>query len=268
THPDSHEYYCRLAAANGVPVIVCEKPVSDTLRGARRIAALETEYGVRIITNHERRYAEDYIAAKQILRKGTLGQLRSVKCCLYMGEKRRMLDVLWHDGTHLADALMYLCGADLRYEKHLGDPLTSRKGTAWLFGHTRPFCIGGKSRNKPDKENPGQESSELSSPLPFVFEIGAERDHLVFELEFSCTRGRLSIGNGVYEIWQSGESPYARGFRSLERIQSGFGGQSCYFTNMLKDAVACVHDRSRLPVSGAGDGLRVIEFLHSVQRWR
>jgi hypothetical protein len=37
---------------------------------------------------------------------------------------------------------------------------------------------------------------------------------------------------------------------------------------MLKDAVACVKDPQRVPVSGAVDGLKVIEYLNSVKRWK
>jgi hypothetical protein len=33
---------------------------------------------------------------------------------------------------------------------------------------------------------------------------------------------------------------------------------------MIADAVACVRNPNREPVSSAADGLRVIEYLHSV----
>jgi hypothetical protein len=36
---------------------------------------------------------------------------------------------------------------------------------------------------------------------------------------------------------------------------------------MLKDAVACVKDLQKTPVSGAIDGLLVIEYLNSVKKW-
>jgi hypothetical protein len=98
-------------------------------------------------------------------------------------------------------------------------------------------------------------------------ELGAGRDHLVFELEFSCERGRLRIGNGVFEVWESAESPYAEGFRSLHRTGDGFAGPTGYFSSMIEDAVACYRDPARRPRSGADDGLRVIEYLDSVQPW-
>jgi predicted dehydrogenase len=249
THPDSHEYYCRLAAVHAVPVVVCEKPLADTLRRARRIAALENSRpspGLRIITNHERRYSGDYIRAKDLLGGGTLGALLSVKAVLYMGRTRRLVDILWHDGTHLVDAIMFLTGAVMRHRRTWGAGLGGRAGTAYLSGRLEGGKAGGR---------------------PFTIELGAERDHLVFELEFSCERGRLRIGNGIFEVWESGPSPYAEGFKSLRKTEEGFGGATGYFANMQADAVACLREPSRKPRSCAADGLRVIEYLHSVRPW-
>ncbi|MDR1636437.1 MAG: Gfo/Idh/MocA family oxidoreductase [Treponema sp.] len=253
THPDSHERYCRLAGERGVPVIICEKPLADTLGSARRIARLEGGGGVpglRILTNHERRYSADYRLARSVLESGRLGPLLGVRGCLYMGRGRRLLDVLWHDGTHLADAVMFLTGGVLKHCRSFGAKLTGQEGTAWLEGRL---------------EFPG---SPPEGGLPVLLELGALRDHLVFELEFSGEKGRLRIGNGVYEVWESAESPYAQGFRSLSRAGDRFEGKTGYFANMIADAAASFREPGRRPVSSAADGLRVIEYLHSVGKWR
>jgi predicted dehydrogenase len=251
THPDSHYRYCRLAASLGVPVIVCEKPLADTLAGARKIAGLR---GVRIITNHERRYSDDYIRAKAVLDRGRLGCLLSVRAVLDMGKGKRLLDALWHDGTHLADALMFLTGGTLKHRSCRGAKLTLRSGTAWLEGVLKAPGAGW------DHGDP--------ISIPFVIEIGAGRDHLVFEIEFSCERGRLRIGNGVFEVWESAESPYAENFRSLLRTGETFEGPTGYFANMMADAAACIREPDREPVSSAAQGLAVIEYLHSVKPWK
>jgi predicted dehydrogenase len=246
THPDSHYHYCALAARLGVPVVVCEKPLADTLRGARKIASLCRQGPTRILVNHERRYAADYIKAKALLDEERLGPLLSVRAALYMGRTKRLLDVFWHDGTHLADAAMFLTGAKLRHRRRWGANLDGRTGTAWLEGRL---------------EKP-------AGRFPFLMEIGARRDHLVFELEFSCALGRLRIGNGVFEVWESAESPYAEGFRSLKKTGDTFQGPTGYFANMIEDAVACYRDPARQPRSSAADGLRVIEYLNSVKSWK
>jgi len=246
THPDSHYHYCRLAADFGIPLVICEKPLADTISAARNIAALEHR-GTRIMTNHERRYSADYVRAREILTAGTLGAILSVRAVLYMGKNKRLLDVFWHDGTHLADAAMFLTSATLKHRKRLGEKLNAASGTAWLEGELRR------------KED---------APVPFVMEIGAGRDHLVFELEFSCAEGRLRIGNGVFEVWESGESPYAEKFRSLKKTAETFEGPTGYFANMLADAVMCAREPGRKPQSSAANGLAVIEYLHSVKAWR
>ncbi|MCL1993388.1 MAG: Gfo/Idh/MocA family oxidoreductase [Spirochaetes bacterium] len=247
THPDSHYDYCRMAASLGVPVVICEKPLADNLAQARKIARLTQPGGTTIITNHERRYSQDYIRAAKILEGGKLGAILSARAVLYMGKNKRLVDVFWHDGTHLADALMFLTGSVLKHKKSWGSPLSSKTGTAWLEGSL-------KAGQKP--------------PVPVVIEVGAGRDHLVFEIEFSCEKGRLRIGNGVFEVWESAKSPYAENFRSLKQTGETFDGRTGYFANMVKDAVLCAKDRARQPASGAAHGLRVIEYLNSVMAWK
>jgi len=247
THPDSHYQYCRLASELHIPVVICEKPLADNIGESRKIARLSERGCPVIITNHERRYSQDYIRAKTILQEGKFGTLLSVRAVLYMGKTTRLVDALWHDGTHLADAIMFLTYAVLKHRRSWGAKLTSRSGTAWLEGSL---------------------IREKLAPIPLLLEIGAGRDHLVFEIEFSCEKGRLRIGNGLFEVLESVPSPYAEKFRSLKNTGEIFSGPTGYFANMLKDAVACVKDSNHAPVSSAVDGLKVIEYLNSVKKWR
>jgi predicted dehydrogenase len=235
--------------------VICEKPLAGTIGEARKIARL-AKNGLVIITNHERRYSEDYIRAKSVLESEKLGLLLSVRAVLYMGKTKRLLDVLWHDGTHLVDAIMFLTGMTLKHKQRLGAKLSANAGTAWLITKEQRTKNREQSKEKTGKE------------IPVVIEIGAERDHLVFEMEFSCEKGRLRVGNGVFEVWESVPSPYAEKFRSLRQTNETFSGPTGYFANMVKDAVACVKEPGRPPCSSAADGLRVIEYLHSVKSWR
>ncbi|MDR2144304.1 MAG: Gfo/Idh/MocA family oxidoreductase [Treponema sp.] len=257
THPDSHLFYCELAARYGVKVAVCEKPLADSLEKAKKIERLHSSGKITIITNHERRYSADYHAAAAILQGARLGAVLSVKTALDMGKTRRLVDVLWHDGTHLADAAMFLSGGVLKHKAAWGAELSGKKGTAYLAGSLE---ISGAEENS-------AKGREKKTEIPFVMEIGAERDHLVFELEFSCEKGRLRIGNRIFEVWESVESPYAKGFRSLEKKREGFLEATGYFSNMIKDAVACCCKKNKIPQSKVLDGLRVIRYLDSVRPW-
>jgi len=266
THPDSHYRYCRLAAQQKVPVVICEKPLADNIGKARKIVSLAGGGSPIIITNHERRYSGDYIRAKEILAEGKLGAVLGVRAVLYMGKTRRLVDQFWHDGTHLADAIMFLSDAKLKHRRSWGARLKSRSGTARLEG----LLEKEEKRKKINHGGHGVSQSEEKnfSSIPVIFEVGAGRDHLVFEIEFSCENGRLRIGNGVFEVYESVPSPYAEKFRSLKNTGETFSGPTGYFANMLKDAVSCVRDPNRKPRSGAVDGLQVIEYLNSVKSWR
>jgi hypothetical protein len=72
----------------------------------------------------------------------------------------------------------------------------------------------------------------------------------------------------VFEVWESDASPYAEKFRSLKRTGEIFSGPTGYFANMVADAVFCLQDSGIRPCSSAADGLRAIEYLHSVKAWR
>jgi predicted dehydrogenase len=186
---------------------------------------------------------------RRIVTEKRLGTLQGASASLYMGKNRRLLDVLWHDGTHIIDALAFLCGGVPVHQKRTGASLQSRSGTAFLSGVIR------------------QDRQPHTGNIPFMLELGAGRDHLLFEITLSFDAGRLRIGNGIYEVWESTESPYAEGFRSLSALPDTFAGDTRYFANMVSDAVACVRDPSRAPLSSATDAHLVITYLTHVHRW-
>ena len=105
-----------------------------------------------------------------------------------------------------------------------------------------------------------------SGSIPVTIEVGAEREHLVFEVDLSFQRGRIRVGNGLYEEHESRESPHYEGFRSLAPTGVGPPERTGYFAGMLEDAVACALDPARRPRSDAADGLAALRFILSVVR--
>ena len=237
THPDSHLALVENGIKHGIQTIVCEKPLADSLKSAKLIAKYHRKKMSKIMTNHERRYSNDYTAVKEIIRNGKYGKLLSVKGTLYMGKNAKIKNVLWHDGTHMADIIMYLTAGRLKKKKITG---SIRKNTGTVF----LSCRSGK--------------------IPVLIEAGAGRDHLVFQLELSFESGMIRIGNGVYSELESAESPYYSGFNSLKETGTGNEGKTAYFENMVKDAVRCASERDYYPVSSAVDGLNAVSFLSSL----
>lgn len=234
THPDSHRLCVEKAVRYGVPVVICEKPLADTVRNARAIAGLHRKRRVTVVTNHERRYSADYRQVRQAIAERRFGRLIAVRGTLYFGRNQRHDRVLLHDGTHMVDVINYLLQSSLKIRGKFGR-MRSRRGSAFLY------AVAGR--------------------VPVVIEVGSERDHLLFEIELSFESGRIRVGNGVYAFEQSVESPYYEGYRSLQPVEQQPVTRTGYFSGMLADAVACVRDPRREPVSSAPDGLRSMQFI-------
>ena len=243
THPDTHLEMTEKAISRGVRVIVCEKPLADTLKKAEKIASYHSKNLAKIMTNHERRYSADYIEARKKIESGAFGKLLSVNAFLYMGMNKRIIDVMWHDGTHLADIIMFLAGGELK-RKRVSGSLKRKTGTALITAEIK--------------------LSDQNKAVPVFFQCGAGRDHLVFELELSFESGKIRIGIGIYEDWASAESPYYEGFISLEKLTPAPFTKTGYFSNMAADAVKAARDPYYEPLSTALDGYRTVKFLSSL----
>lgn len=241
THPDSHAYIASAAAAAAVPVLICEKPIAHTMLDARRIVQLTERYGTRIVVNHERRYSEDYIEARRAVEDGRYGKLNSIRCTLFFGRTTRLDRMLMHDGTHILDAAAFLAGRRLSRAR-LHGRLRTRSGTAYVVAHAGQADV--------------------------LLEIGAGRDHLSFEVELSFESGRIRVGNGVREYWQSVESPHYDGYRSLVCTDATPLRQTGYFRNMLADAVRCFRDPAHAPVSSAKDARDAVNLILNLTRFR
>jgi predicted dehydrogenase len=97
-------------------------------------------------------------------------------------------------------------------------------------------------------------------------EAGRGRDHIVFELDLSFERGRVRVGNGDFELWESRPSRFYEGFRSLVRIENGWRGPTRFFSGMVHDAVRVARGSTEPPVSSAASALVSIELLEKITR--
>lgn len=64
-------------APKGIHVMV-EKPLATTLEDAKKINALAKEYKIHVLTNYETSWYETNVRASDLLKQGTIGELRKV----------------------------------------------------------------------------------------------------------------------------------------------------------------------------------------------
>ena len=236
THEDSHLEYLELAAREEVPLVILEKPVSNRLH--RAVNAGKKLGNTRVIVNHERRYSLDYRKVREHITRKTYGDLLSVSGRLYMGMKRPVNAILLHDGTHMMDIIPFLTGSPLKNLKIL----------------------------RPGKDNSTIYATADSNGVTVLCEFGNSRDHLVFELELSFSKGRIRVGNGIYEEMESRESTFYEKMRSLYPSSYEKINITGYFSGMLEDAVRVFKNPGVTPVSSYEDGVASLRTIQAIRK--
>ncbi len=235
--PESHTRYVRLAVRESVPVVICEKPLAHNLLSARRIVRLERSGKSRVVVNHERRFSRDYRLVRDAVMREQFGELLSVRGILYFGKTARHDQVLLHDGTHLIDAIHYVCDDRIGVTRRVGN-VRSSDSTVYVHG-----TLKGRS-------------------IPVVLEVGAGRDYLHLETELTFSAGRIRVGNGIFSWERSEKSPYYTGYRSLAPQPRIVPSPTGYFSGMVQEAIRLVDDprgRSRSSAADAWEALRVVD---------
>ncbi len=240
THADTHRPYAEASLRGGVPMVICEKPLANTMRDAKGIAAAARRFPAsRVIVNHERRYSRDYRLVRSAVAEQRFGRLLSVYGTLYFGNRARHRDVLRHDGTHLVDAVNFVCTDTVVARKRVGS-LRRRLSSSFLHGTLQ------------------------RSGVPVVIEIGSERTYLQFDMILSFAAGRIHLGNGRFVWEESLPSHHYGGYRSLLNRHRTVPEPTNYFAGMVADAVACLDDRTKHPVSTAEDALAAMRVIRSL----
>lgn len=78
THPDSHYEYAKMCLENGKNVMV-EKPFCTTQAEAEEIFALAKEKGLVAMPFQNRRFDGDFLAVKEVLKKGYIGDVVEIE---------------------------------------------------------------------------------------------------------------------------------------------------------------------------------------------
>ena len=234
---DTHPKLLKIGFHYRIPVIVCEKPLANSVADIKPIMELVKSESTRVVVNHERRFSRDYQSIKRIVKSNTLGDLLSLNSRLYIGRNKSSREIIYHDGTHMIDIMRYLCDADIDIQQVLGNP-----------------------------ENPDGKLLAIANigDAVITIDISGGRDHLVFELDLSFTSGRVRIGNGTYEVWESEESPYYSGFRSLVRKKSKWNCATEYFSGMMNHVVFLSLNPGQKSESSLEDGYIALKTIDKI----
>ncbi|MCD6328644.1 Gfo/Idh/MocA family oxidoreductase [bacterium] len=189
------------AANCGVKVILCEKPISLSLARADVMIQECRNNKVALLVNHERRWDQRFLAAKQLIDDGEIGTLRSIRGAMLCGipetaSWKSDLSLvgggpLLHDGTHLFDMIRF-------------------------FGGEVKSIVGFVHPNERLRiEDWATAILQLENGVQAYVEVGGQRSYFHFAIEFWGANGKIAIGNGINDLFVSQESKSFYGFREL-----------------------------------------------------
>jgi predicted dehydrogenase len=244
-----HGAMVREAASAGVRGIFCEKPITTDLGEAQSIVQLCQKKKIPLVINHERRWDFYYKKAREIVRTGKIGEVRTIiGNALSWKPGKLPRDVycggpMFHDGTHLTDLLLYF-GGDID----------------WVSGaEHRPFG------NRYIEETASAMLRFKNGALGFI-EGGGARKYFNFELDIQGSEGRILIGNNGRELFLTNKSKRFTGFHELERVP--FPEPKKYespFVGGARDMVRCVRNGAE-SISSGHDGLQALEVILAIYR--
>jgi len=98
-------------AANGsTRAILCEKPIATTLADADRMIAAAEANNVLLSIEHTRRWSPTFLKARDIVRSGELGPLRTVVSSIFSPRS-----MLFRNGTHMIDMICFFAESDAQW---------------------------------------------------------------------------------------------------------------------------------------------------------
>lgn len=245
TPTPAHAKISIAAAESGARVIICEKPIASSLSDARKMCDSARANNAVLMINHERRYDPRYRAVQRALKKGAIGELRSVRGVLPARGFLRELPlsfgggVFLHDGTHLIDIISFFAG-----------PFTA---------------IGGRfNRLSPHSTFEDQACGYgiTKNGVPVTFDVGGDTRYFSFGLTLQGSKGTIEIGNGYQRLYQTSPSKlYTNFFDLAERSFPSFSNTNC-FTELYREAANIAQGKTTAPCSSGDDGYHALEVIH------
>jgi predicted dehydrogenase len=228
-------------------LVVLEKPVAAGLDDALSIQRLAKEFRVPVCVNHERRFSADYIYVKKLLDSRKLGAVRLVSGYMLSSVPAIRPDslekgkgALVHDSTHLIDSIRFLTGKRLSVEA---------------------VTVSGKSAKG---ETAGITAAGTCGDAAVTINVGYRSKAFVFELDIVLEKGRVRIGNGLFEVYRALESPYYEKFYSLALDgKTPVFKKTGYFSGMVQNCVDFLDGMKPLS-SALDDGIETMRVIGEI----
>ena len=234
-----HSEWTIAAAAHKPKVILCEKPMADTVGNAERMLIACERNGVKLAIGHQRRFLPSYTLARTFIKEGRIGKVRLIQSVAGDG--------LPNFASHQMDMYRYLLNEDEcewvmgnverktdQYERNtriedravgvfsfkggaqaliLSDVLSTFYQGAHIYGTEGSINLTTSDLQLSNSETRGQ--WERHAPDGLFYEVEREGDR------FEWLEGGAAQANGVAD-WAEGQEPYRStgvdGYKALQMV--------------------------------------------------
>lgn len=249
TKIENHHEIVLEATRYHIPVIICEKPIALSLKIASTMIKECINNNILLMINHERRFASDYHFVKELINKGDIGELVSIRGNILTGSPKSGTSYksegggpLLHDGTHLIDIIRFLTDSEID----------------WVFANMT--------------SNPSIQVEEtitgilkLKNGVNCFIEAGGKRNYFSFELDIHATEGRIVIGNGILKLFKAKKSQYYTGFNDLIEQNIPSFQYKPQFINEINSVVQYL-DSGIKPTSTGEDAYKALEIIFALYK--
>ncbi|BCS31843.1 hypothetical protein TBR22_A10460 [Luteitalea sp. TBR-22] len=201
---------CREAVAAGARGLWIEKAAACSVEDAEALADLVAAAGVAAVVDHPRRLESRYRAVGAWLASGALGRLETVHV-LFSGH-------VVHTGTHAWDLLLAWCGPWARVDATLDTPAQEAVAAGDAHDRDEADIARYAAALRGGIVDRGGRARIVFANGVEAFVTGGAKGYFVFQCDVICSRGRIRIGNDVWEVLAPAESPRYSGYRELAPI--------------------------------------------------
>ncbi len=232
TWNSTHAALVKKAAMYGAKSIICEKPISDSLRSAEQMIQYCDKKNSALLINYGRRYMKLFMDIQKRIRQGTVGDIQAISCFYTAG--------VLNTGTHLFDFLRMFCGE-----------------VEWVWSDPNSMT---------DSKDP-----DISGYIRFKSGFGCTvqalnvNNFLMFEADIYGSKERIRMTDSGEKaiVWQAQKHPVFAGYKALRQVRVLNGNFADCLSGIVDDAVKsiCKHDQIK---SSGEDGLRSLEIAQAM----
>jgi predicted dehydrogenase len=203
--------------------IFCEKPIASDIQSAYRMVEMCRGKKVALAVNHNRRWDDNYIYARDLIRDGKIGRVKAINA-LYPGQ-------IFNIGTHLLDTVRMMISQD-------------------------PEEVSGISFNLENDDPSVSGWVRFDDDVPCTVISTGRREDLILEIDVIGDEGRVKVlENGDKVKWYVfTESKRYSGYRELSPMPTESIAVRDRFVRAVEDIIDTIEGRKIEPECSGNDG--------------